>query len=51
MLNVKIKRANEMRSEILSALENFVEETQHFYILKTLNLELEHAVSKTNHTC
>ena len=35
-----------MRSEILSALENFVEETQRFYILKTQNLELEHTLPK-----
>ena len=37
-LNVKNEReTNEMRNEILSAFENFVEETQRFYILKTRN--------------
>ena len=38
LLNAKNEReANEMRSEILYALENFVEETQRFYVLKTRN--------------
>ena len=38
LLNVKNERkANELRSEILYALKNFVEETQRFCILKARN--------------